>query len=93
MFDSNHCHNAVMSPPTEYAVLTSNGDLVYMVNPTSEVVLASGVISDQERLIHSEFFDNRPGLKTPDRYLRIRTYITDSWYAHCTCIPHTYIHH
>ena len=71
--------STISSSPIEYAVVTSSGDAVYMANPTSEVKLDIEVISEQEKLIHSEFFDNRPGLKTPDRYLRIRTFIIDSW--------------
>ncbi len=59
--------------------MTSSGDIVYIANPVKEFVPGREEILDQEREVHSEFFDGRPGLKTPDRYLKIRNFILDAW--------------
>ncbi|CAG2062184.1 unnamed protein product, partial [Timema podura] len=46
--------------------------------PTEERLIDPGTISEEERCIHSEFFEGRPA-KTPKRYLKIRNHIIESW--------------
>nr|CAD7194149.1 unnamed protein product [Timema douglasi] len=46
--------------------------------PTEEHLIDPGTISEEERFIHSEFFEGRPA-KTPKRYLKIRNHIIESW--------------
>ncbi|KAF5305231.1 hypothetical protein FQR65_LT07770 [Abscondita terminalis] len=53
--------------------------LMSMEIPTSEVILAKDMITDLEKYIHSEFFEGRP-TKTPNRYLKIRNHILNTWY-------------
>lgn len=65
----------------EYGIWNSTGEIVYLPNPTKAVVLEENMITEQEKTIHSEFFDGRPGLKTEDRYLRIRSHILRVWYV------------
>ena len=64
----------------EYGVVTSDGEIVYLANPIQERILPTEEILDEEKTIHSEFFDGRRGLKNEERYLKIRNYILDSWY-------------
>ncbi|XP_077981786.1 histone H2A deubiquitinase MYSM1-like [Glandiceps talaboti] len=45
---------------------------------TEEMFMDRNVITDAERSAHSEFFDGRP-MKTPQRYMKIRNFILDSW--------------
>lgn len=71
-------HEKILSS-AEYGVVTSDGEVVYLPNPTKERVLAKDEILDDEKTIHSEFFDGRRGLKNEERYLKIRNYILDSW--------------
>lgn len=59
-------------------VVLSNGEVVEFPIPTEEKHFDPEEISDEERRVHLEFFDGRPS-KTPDRYLKIRNYILDSW--------------
>ena len=63
---------------SETAVLTSSGEVMYLTNPTQEVQIDKDTITDTEKTIHSEFFEGR-STKTPERYLKIRNYIIDSW--------------
>lgn len=46
-------------------------------NPSAEYPL-SQEISDLEKYLHPEFFEGRP-TKTPERYLKIRDYIANTW--------------
>lgn len=46
--------------------------------PIVEHCLDSHTITDLEKYFHSEFFEGRP-TKTPERYVKIRTYILDTW--------------
>ena len=64
------------------AVTTVEGEVIHFPIPTSERVLSPSEVSDEERTVHPEFFENRSS-KTPERYLRIRNYITESWYEKC----------
>jgi protein MYSM1 len=59
-------------------VVLFNGEVVEFPVPTEERVLEPDVITEEERKVHLEFFDGRPS-KTPDRYLKIRNYILESW--------------
>ncbi|KAK4875298.1 hypothetical protein RN001_011720 [Aquatica leii] len=53
--------------------------LMSMEIPTSEVILAKDVITELEKYFHSEFFEKRP-TKTPNRYLKIRNHILNTWF-------------
>ena len=63
----------------EYAILSSDGQLVYLPNPECEVIISPEDISDQEREIHAEFFCGKNNTKTPERYMKIRNHIIDCW--------------
>ncbi|CAN8004495.1 unnamed protein product [Ixodes hexagonus] len=47
--------------------------------PTQEAVLNESSISEEEKLIHAEFFNGLSQFKTPERYLKIRNFILDAW--------------
>ncbi len=68
-----------MTLPAEYGIMTSAGEVLYLANPTAAVTLQVDKVTEQERSVHSEFFDGRPGLKTGARYLRIRNHILQMW--------------
>lgn len=53
-------------------------------NPTIEIRLNLSEVTDLEKYFHSEFFEGRP-TKTPERYLKIRAFIINSWQE---CKPH-----
>ncbi|KAG0723589.1 Histone H2A deubiquitinase MYSM1 [Chionoecetes opilio] len=46
--------------------------------PMTERELDLDEITDEERIVHSEYFDGK-GVKTPERYLRIRNYLINFW--------------
>ena len=50
----------------------------WMMPPQQEVVLSPSAPTEEEQTVHKEFFDGRPP-KTPERYLKIRNYIVESW--------------
>ncbi|XP_063408266.1 histone H2A deubiquitinase MYSM1-like [Mytilus trossulus] len=60
-------------------VVLSNGEVMEFPVPTEEKLIEPDLISIEERKVHLEFFDGRPS-KTPDRYVKIRNFILDSWY-------------
>lgn len=64
---------------SEYWIVTSNGDMKFFPNPKEERVLNKEEITEEEKSIHSEFFDCRSSNKNPDRYMKIRNHILDSW--------------
>ncbi|XP_069674702.1 histone H2A deubiquitinase MYSM1-like [Periplaneta americana] len=47
--------------------------------PTEELILDANTITEEEKIIHAEFFEGRSA-KTPKRYLKIRNHILDCWY-------------
>ena len=60
------------------AITTVEGEVIHFPVPTCEKVLSPTEITQDERLVHPDFFGNKSS-KTPERYLRIRNYILDSW--------------
>lgn len=52
--------------------------LTSLEEPTSEVTLDVQNVTELEKLVHSEFFEGRTS-KTPERYLKIRNHIINSW--------------
>lgn len=46
--------------------------------PNEELKLCSTEASDLEKIVHMEFFKGRP-TKTPDRYMKIRGHILNTW--------------
>ena len=46
--------------------------------PLEEKVLPPDRVMDEEKIVHKDFFDDRPP-KTPERYLKIRNYIIECW--------------
>ncbi|GAB6028918.1 Myb-like, SWIRM and MPN domains 1 [Chamberlinius hualienensis] len=46
--------------------------------PEKELHLERDIITSNEKLVQREFFEGRPQ-KTPERYLKIRNYILDTW--------------
>ena len=64
-------------------LLVENNPLLHetlecMEIPSHELQMKFNEISDLEKLMHPEFFDNRP-TKTPERFLKIRNHITGLW--------------
>ncbi|XP_046557705.1 LOW QUALITY PROTEIN: deubiquitinase MYSM1-like [Haliotis rubra] len=59
-------------------ITTSAGEVIEFPIPEEERILEPDDITDEERKIHSEFFDGRQS-KTPERYLKIRNHIIDCW--------------
>ena len=47
--------------------------------PEQEVFLSTSEVTDEEKKIHFEYFENRGGVKTTERYLKIRNSIIDIW--------------
>lgn len=66
------------APALDFGVLNSNGELIPMPAPEAKTTLDGDSVSDLEKQVHFEFFQNRSN-KTPERYLRIRNYIVDQW--------------
>ncbi|XP_053394594.1 histone H2A deubiquitinase MYSM1-like isoform X2 [Mercenaria mercenaria] len=60
------------------AVVREDGEVMHFSVPTAEITLQPKIITEQEKDVLKEFFDNRPS-KTPERYLKIRNYIVESW--------------
>ncbi|KAK3091933.1 hypothetical protein FSP39_023819 [Pinctada imbricata] len=60
------------------AIISHGGEIFEFPVPTKERFLQNKEITEEEKKIHTEFFDGRPS-KTPERYLRIRNYIIDCW--------------
>lgn len=52
--------------------------IFYLAVPEKELLLEKELITEEEKEVHQEFFEGRPQ-KTPERYLKIRNYILDSW--------------
>ncbi|ESO88281.1 hypothetical protein LOTGIDRAFT_126355 [Lottia gigantea] len=69
----------VIDNDTVNGVTSSSGELVEFPIPTAPITLNFDEISEEEQTIHSEFFDGRIA-KTPDRYLKIRNHIIETWY-------------
>ncbi|XP_060569402.1 deubiquitinase MYSM1-like [Ruditapes philippinarum] len=60
------------------ALVRDDGEVVHFPVPVTEISLQPKMITEQEKSVLKEFFDNRPS-KTPERYLKIRNYIIESW--------------
>lgn len=60
--------------PAEIADLVESLDV-----PTKETRLNLSEVTELEKYFHSEFFEGRP-TKTPERYLKIRAYIINTWH-------------
>lgn len=54
--------------------------LTDLVEPSEELKLNATEASDLEKLVHFEFFQGRQ-TKTPDRYMKIRGHILNSWFT------------
>ncbi|KAL5015994.1 hypothetical protein ScPMuIL_005583 [Solemya velum] len=76
--DSSNSSLHAMEKRIVNAVVLFDGSTVQFPVPKTERFLKRTVITDEERKTHLEFFDGRPS-KTPERYLKIRNYIIDSW--------------
>ncbi|KAK7863825.1 hypothetical protein R5R35_003313 [Gryllus longicercus] len=73
--DGTNLEEAARSGHSHHEVL----EMIFsMPPPREEVFLDSEVISDDERMIHMEFFEGRSA-KTPKRYLKIRNHILECW--------------
>ena len=60
------------------AITTVEGEVIHFPIPTCETILSPAEITQEERSVHPDFFGNKSS-KTPERYLKIRNYILDSW--------------
>lgn len=65
--------------PAEIAGLVESLEI-----PTVEARLNLSEVTELEKYFHWEFFEGRP-TKTPERYLKIRAFIINSWHE---CKPH-----
>ncbi|KAL1494723.1 hypothetical protein ABEB36_010274 [Hypothenemus hampei] len=55
-------------------------ELNSLEEPSAELILDKNVITDLEKVVNFEFFEGR-GAKTPERYMKIRNHIINSWLA------------
>ncbi|XP_046407577.1 histone H2A deubiquitinase MYSM1-like [Ischnura elegans] len=65
--DKNSCHQDIMD------------NIAAIPPPSEEFFPDMQSISEQEKLIHTEFFEGR-STKTPKRYMKIRNHILECWY-------------
>ncbi|XP_071444379.1 histone H2A deubiquitinase MYSM1-like [Hetaerina americana] len=65
--DKNTCHQDIMD------------SIAAIAPPSAEFFLDMQCISEQEKSIHTEFFEGR-STKTPKRYMKIRNHILECWY-------------
>ncbi|XP_062578565.1 histone H2A deubiquitinase MYSM1-like [Saccostrea cucullata] len=78
-------------PKSNNFIVLWNGEYLDLPIPTQEAQIDPDTITEQEHQIHADFFDGRPS-KTPERYLRIRNYILETWakckpgYLNKTCV-------
>ncbi|XP_062610291.1 deubiquitinase MYSM1-like, partial [Saccostrea cucullata] len=78
-------------PPDDNFIVLWNGEYLDLPIPKQEAQIDPDTITEQEHQIHADFFDGRPS-KTPERYLRIRNYILETWakckpgYLNKTCV-------
>ncbi|XP_053373804.1 uncharacterized protein LOC123531841 [Mercenaria mercenaria] len=63
----------------EQEVLTAKGDVVKFPKPKTEIYFSYIVVSEEEKKIHSDFFNKRRAAKNPQRYLKIRNHIIETW--------------
>ncbi|XP_021925301.1 histone H2A deubiquitinase MYSM1-like isoform X2 [Zootermopsis nevadensis] len=67
---------------TTYSLAMSHQDILESIfnlpPPNEELILDVGTITEEEKVIHSEFFEGRVA-KTPKRYLKIRNHILECW--------------
>lgn len=75
-FRKNHS-NDLLLPKIEYDTVLSR-ELESMETPTEELKLHNDLVSELEKFFHPEFFEGRP-TKTPERYLKIRDFILNTW--------------
>ncbi|KAG0165298.1 Myb-like, SWIRM and MPN domains 1 [Apophysomyces sp. BC1015] len=66
--------------PSDDALQSEKNDSPQMIQAVTDERLDRFVISEEERLENSEWFNNKQS-KTPDRYLKIRNHILDCWNA------------
>ncbi|CAG5133772.1 unnamed protein product [Candidula unifasciata] len=72
-------------------VVAASGEVIEFDIPVEEKLFHPMMITEEEKRVHADFFDGRPP-KTPERYLKIRSYIIDCWlkskpvYLNKTCI-------
>lgn len=64
---------------TVNGLISASGEVMEFDIPQEEKVFQPMTISEEEKRVHADFFDGRPP-KTPERYLKIRSYIIDCWY-------------
>ncbi|XP_056020025.1 deubiquitinase MYSM1-like [Ostrea edulis] len=78
-------------PKSINSLVLWSGEIMDFPVPTQEANVDQGIITEEERRIHADFFDGRPS-KTPERYSRIRNYILEAWkkwkpgYLNKTCV-------
>ena len=63
----------------EYPLMNYKGEMIYFPNPTEEVFLDKDKVSESEREFHYDFFDGSGKTRNPQRYLKIRNFILESW--------------
>lgn len=70
-------YESLSSISQQYSTTLSN-DLKSMKTPIEELKVHSEIVSEMEKFFHAEFFEGRP-TKTPERYLKIRDFILNTW--------------
>jgi hypothetical protein len=82
----NGMHNAMHSNCyyyvpifSEFPLTNFKGEIIYFPNPTCELILKKDEVTDDEKVFHFDFFDGSGRARNPQRYLKIRNYILESW--------------
>ncbi|ELU16359.1 hypothetical protein CAPTEDRAFT_227777 [Capitella teleta] len=69
----------VLEREDEFPLTNYKGEIVYLPNPTKELMLEKEVVSQSEKEFHFDFFDGSGRSRNPQRYLKIRNFILESW--------------
>jgi protein MYSM1 len=60
-------------------VLTATGEIVMFPKPSAETFFSYKIVSEEEKKVNSDFFNKRRATKNPQRYLKIRNHIIETW--------------
>ena len=64
----------------EYGIQNYKGEMEYMPNPTSELVLDKlNLLTEEEKEFHADYFSGNFPQRTPEAYMKIRNHILREW--------------
>lgn len=69
----------IVGQENEYPLINHKGEIIYFPNPMQETILDKDSVSESEKDFHYDFFDGSSKTRNPERYLKIRNYILESW--------------